>query len=98
MDHSVGESQNYHRPLEEELLEDYLNAVDLLTINDENKLKRKISEFKERQNEIELMKLKHDSEMKKMDKKMDKIMGMVRINPRLLNVKPEILRRKIKTD
>jgi hypothetical protein len=44
------------------------------------------------------MKLKHDSEMKKMDKKMDKIMGMVRINPRLLSVKPEILRRKIKTD
>jgi hypothetical protein len=56
MDHSLGGSQNYHRPLEEELLEDYLNAVDLLTINEEKKLKKKILEFKERQDEIELMK------------------------------------------
>lgn len=42
MDHSLGESQNYHRPTEQELLEDYLNVVDLLTINDEFRLKRKI--------------------------------------------------------
>ncbi len=40
MDDSLGESQNYHGPTEQELLEDYLNVVDLLTINDE--LKRKI--------------------------------------------------------
>ena len=98
MDHSLGESQNYHRPLEEELLEDYVNAIDLLTINDENKLKKKILEFKQRQDEIQLMKLKHDLEMKKMDKKMDEIMDMIRTNPRLLNVKPEILRRKINMD
>jgi len=42
MDHSLGESQNYHRPVEKELLEDYLNAVDLLTVNDEFRLKRRI--------------------------------------------------------
>jgi len=46
MDHSLGESQNYHRPSEEELLEDYLNAVDLLTINDENRLMKKIKLIK----------------------------------------------------
>jgi len=42
MDHSLGESQNYHRPSEEELLDDYLNAIDLLTVNDENRLRKKI--------------------------------------------------------
>ena len=42
MDHSLGESQNYHRPTVQELLDDYLNVVDLLTINDEFRLKRKI--------------------------------------------------------
>ena len=42
MDHSLGESQNYHRPTEQDLLDDYLNVVDLLTINDEFRLKRKI--------------------------------------------------------
>lgn len=39
MDHSLGESQNYHRPTEEDLLEDYLSASDLLTINEENRLR-----------------------------------------------------------
>jgi hypothetical protein len=42
MDHSLGESQNYHRPTEQELLDDYLNAVDLLTINEVFRLKKKI--------------------------------------------------------
>lgn len=42
MDHSLGESQNYHGPTEQELLDDYLNAVDLLTINDEFRLKKKL--------------------------------------------------------
>jgi len=42
MDHSLGESQNYHRPTEQDLLEDYLNVVDLLTINEEFRLKNKI--------------------------------------------------------
>jgi hypothetical protein len=43
MDHSLGESQNYHRPVEQELLEDYLScAADLLTVNDENRLRLKV--------------------------------------------------------
>ena len=31
MDHSLGESQNYHRPIEQVLLKDYLNAVYIMT-------------------------------------------------------------------
>ena len=42
MDHSLGESQNYHRPTEEELLEDYLKAIYLLTIDEENMLRKKV--------------------------------------------------------
>ena len=42
MDHSLGESQNYHRPTEQELLDDYLNVVDLLTINDEFRLRKRV--------------------------------------------------------
>ena len=64
MDHSLGESQNYHRPIQDELLQDYLRAVDFLTINDENKLKKKILELTERQDEIDMMKLQHDRQMK----------------------------------
>lgn len=68
MDHSLGESQNYHRPTEEDLLDDYLNAADLLTVNEESRLKRKVQELLDKQDEITLMKLKHEREMDDMRK------------------------------
>jgi hypothetical protein len=48
MAHSLGESGNYHRPTETQLLEDYLKAVDLLTVNEENILTKKINELQEK--------------------------------------------------
>ena len=35
MGHDIGVSVSYYKPTERELLQDYLNAVDLLTINNE---------------------------------------------------------------
>jgi integrase len=55
MDHSLGESQNYHRPAEEDLLEDYLQAVDSLTINEENRLKRKVEKLEIEKNRMDIM-------------------------------------------
>jgi hypothetical protein len=95
MDHSLGESQNYHKPSESELLEDYLNAVNLLTIGEENRLKKKIIELTEKQDEITLMKLKHEREMQQMDQKLDDIMAIIRQNPKLAGVKPESLKKKL---
>ena len=45
MDHSLGESQNYHRPTVDELLEDYMNVTDLLTVNEENRLRMKVEKL-----------------------------------------------------
>ena len=56
MDHSFGESQNYHRPTEQELLEDYLKVVDSLTINEENRQKIKIQLLEGEKNEIASLK------------------------------------------
>lgn len=53
MDHSLGESQNYHRPIEQELLDDYLNAVDSLTINQEFRLKNKIEVLEVEKSKLE---------------------------------------------
>jgi integrase len=44
MGHSVGISDSYYRATETELLEDYLKAIDLLTINEENRLKSKLDQ------------------------------------------------------
>jgi len=42
MGHDTGLEKSYYRPTEQEILKDYLNVVDLLTINEENRLQRKI--------------------------------------------------------
>jgi integrase len=40
--HSIGLSDSYYRPDANEILQEYLKAVDLLTINEENRLRRKV--------------------------------------------------------
>jgi integrase len=51
MNHSLGVSDSYYRPIEEEILNDYLKAVDVLTFDRDNIALRK-----------EIMKLKKNSE------------------------------------
>jgi len=75
MDHSIGESQNYHRPTEQELVDDYLSAVDLLTINEENRLKIKVQKLEGESNEIAILKKqlfeKEQMNYEKLDAKLD---------------------------
>ena len=40
--HSVGIDEHYCKPSEEDLLEEYMKAVDNLTINEENRLRKKV--------------------------------------------------------
>lgn len=96
MGHDTGLEKSYYKPTENELLEDYLQVVNDLTVNEEFRLKMKISDLEQKQDEIILMKLKHEREMTEMDQKLNKIMSIVQQNPKLLNVKPESLKKKLK--
>jgi hypothetical protein len=54
MGHKIGLSQSYYRPTEHELLQDYLKAVDLLTINDNKSsalLQKQVAELTEKSKE-----------------------------------------------
>ena len=55
MSHDTGITQHYYRPKEEELLKDYLKAVNQLTINEENKLKTQVKELTRKNNEKEFL-------------------------------------------
>lgn len=44
MGHSIGLADSYYKPREDELLEDYLNAVPSLTVSEEEKLKKQLVE------------------------------------------------------
>jgi integrase len=45
MGHSLGISDSYYRATETEILENYSKAIDFLTIEDENRLQRKVNEL-----------------------------------------------------
>lgn len=84
-------TQVYSKQTEETMLNQYTRAIDLLTINPENRLKHELDIYKEKQDEIAIMKLEHQKEMKQMRQDMDKILELVQENPKLAKVKKEIL-------
>jgi hypothetical protein len=56
MGHSVGISDSYYRPTENELSEDYLRATDVLTISQEKHLRQEVEILKVENAEIETLK------------------------------------------
>jgi hypothetical protein len=48
MGHDLGITNSYYKPTEREVLEDYLKAVDLLTIEEEHRLHKKIKELSQK--------------------------------------------------
>ena len=50
----IGVSGSYYKPTEKELFEDYIKAIDLLTLNEDNmKLERQFDELKEKSKDNE---------------------------------------------
>jgi hypothetical protein len=54
--HSIGLDDKYYRPTPEQLLDEYLKAVDLLTIDDNNRLRRKVEELTIKTSDISALK------------------------------------------
>lgn len=75
MGHNIGLSKSYYKPTERELLEDYLKAVDLLTLNEEQKLKNKVKELSKKKDEMDYIikgKLEEkDEEIKSLKQKLE---------------------------
>jgi integrase len=51
--HSVGIDEHYCKPSESDLLEEYMKGVDSLTINEENRLKRKVEKLEIEKSKID---------------------------------------------
>ena len=73
------------------LLLDVPKGVDNLTINEENRLRIKLDDLTKKNDEIGTMELRHREEIGTIKQQMNELMMMVQINPRLANIKPEIL-------
>jgi hypothetical protein len=96
MGHNIGVSASYYKPKEHEVLEDYLNAAPHLTVSGDMKiLEKQIYELTEKQDEITLMRLKHEKEMEEMRQQMNNIVSLIRENPKLARIKTNVLTEKI---
>jgi hypothetical protein len=71
MGHNIGLSSCYYKPTEKEVLEDYLKAVEFLTINNSNILHAKIVSLEEKQGDFASMKIQHEQQMKAMREEME---------------------------
>ena len=54
----------YYRGDEKKLLAEYCKAINELTINEENRLRKQVTELEQKQSEIDKMKYEHTMEMK----------------------------------
>jgi hypothetical protein len=114
MGHDIGISASYYKPTEREVLEDYLKAIDILTINgDKTILQKQVTELKEKSQDneyiiksklekkdtqVRVLQEKYEKDMKSMREEMNEqfsqIMSMIQQNPKLAQIKPEILTSK----
>jgi hypothetical protein len=76
LSHSIGISDSYYRATEGELLDDYLKAIDSLTIDERNKLKKRIDKLEEKnENEDYIIKARlheKDEQIKSLLEKQEK--------------------------
>jgi Phage integrase family len=100
MGHKSGLTKSYFKPSDTELLEGndkalgYVSAINDLAINEEFRLRKKVDELTKMKDEIELMEIKHEQEIKVMRDQMNQIMSMMQHNPKLAYIKPESLIKK----
>jgi hypothetical protein len=63
--HSTGNERSYYKPQSSDLLEEYLKAVDLLTINEEYRLRKCVQELTIKTDRLEIMQQQIDALNKK---------------------------------
>ena len=68
-----GLEDSYYRPDEKQLLSEYSKAINELTIEEENRLVRQVTELEQKQSEIDKMKYEHSLEMKQIRDEMEKL-------------------------
>jgi integrase len=93
MGHSVGISDSYYRPTEAEIVQDYLKAVDVLTISQEKQLRHEVEKLKVENAEIDIMKkcyLDMRLEVENKDKEVNRLNDTVKM---LVSSHTEISRR-----
>ncbi|MDN5845829.1 MAG: hypothetical protein L0H53_06090 [Candidatus Nitrosocosmicus sp.] len=101
LNHDIGVSGSYYKPTEHQLLQDYIKAIDLLTINDEKRLSRQVIELGEINKDNEYL---INRKLREKDEEMNKIKEdakdneslLIKLNERLSSLEKELKAEKIR--
>jgi integrase len=100
MGHRSGLTKSYFKPTDQELLEGndkalgYVAAINDLTINEENRLTKKVNELQLKNDQIMELERQYRKELESVQNQMSQIFAMIRQNPKLANIKPQVLLNK----
>ena len=100
MGHRSGLTKSYFKPTDQELLEGndkalgYVAAINDLTINEENRLTKKVNELQLKNDQIVELERQHRKELENVQNQMSQIFAMIRQNPKLAKIKPQVLLNK----
>jgi integrase len=89
--HSIGVRGRYLNYTDDDLLQEYLKAVDLLTINEANRLRRKVDTLEEKENQIQSLKEQLASSQSQIEEFKESIARTVFINEdKVMELKHEL--------
>jgi hypothetical protein len=74
--HSIGVRGRYLNYSDDDLLQEYLKALDLLTINETNRLRKEVDTLKQKEDEIESLKERlnsYDSQAMKLNEQIEEL-------------------------
>lgn len=101
--HKVGLENAYYRPTEDELLKEFIKALEYLTMSEERQLRRQVDKLKADGADIDIMKKSYldvKLELARMaedhKREMAAVMEAIRANPSLSHVKPSVLTKKLR--
>ena len=100
MSHDTGIVRHYYRPTEDDILNEYLKAIDSLTINEENWLQTRVKELTEKNRDTEYVisakLLENDEEIKDIKEQLRAIFST--INSSSQSGKIEIARKLVQDE
>src|SRR6185312_17220135 len=97
MGHRSGLTKSYFKPTDQELLEGndkalgYVAAINDLTINEEHRLTKKVNELQLKNDQIMELERQHKKDLETVQNQMAQMMQMIRQEPRLTKIKPQVL-------
>jgi hypothetical protein len=100
MGHRSGLTKSYFKPTDTELLEGndktlgYIAAINDLTINEEHRLTKKVSELQSKNDKIMELEQQHKRDLERVQNQVAKMMQIIRQNPKFAHIKTEILLNK----